>query len=465
MHISAYILPTALCLISSVSALIRPNNFQTRANSTTALPPSEDPWYTAPDDLLSYPLGSIIRVRPDPLHLYASIGTNYTSASYNILYRTSDSNGIASFAVTTLFVPSVKSGSSKSPGLLSYQIPYDSSWVDASPSWALLTEFSDYIPDLMLALQEGWYLSVPDYEGPNAAFGVGLTEGYAVLDGLRAVTQSPSSPATAGSNISSSAQEWKISLWGYSGGSIGSEFAAELQASYAPEINIAGIAIGGVVTPLDATLDAVNESPYAALIVLGLWGYSNVYPIVESYLLDRLTPEVKASGNYTMGRNMSFDEALLTYADQDIYSYFVDGRSDIQSNVFVDYFYTAQATMGLHGLPNMPMFVYKAIGDQLSPIEHTDALIKKYCEAGQAEIKHLVAAHGSGNGTEEGVRIWYERNRIGGHVAEETNGNARAFEFLLQAMNGKLSAGWPNGAGEGCVVRNVTVGNDTSPDW
>ncbi|OKL64032.1 hypothetical protein UA08_00102 [Talaromyces atroroseus] len=324
MHLSSSILSTTLCLAASVSALA-----QKQSRASPGLPPSLDPWYTAPDNLFSYPAGSIIKVRPDPLNLYAAIGTNATSASYNILYRTSDSNQMPSFAVTTLFVPAFRSSKKKNSALLSYQIPYNSPSVDASPSWTLGSQYSSTFGDITAALQQGWYVSVTDFEGPNATFAVGVAEGHAVLDGVRAVTQSPLSPAS----LSAAAppppppltNKWSISMWGYSGGSIATEFAAELQSSYAPDIAIAGVAIGGLTTPLLNVVDSVNESPYACLIVLGLWGYANTYPVVESYLLSRLTPEVQASGNFTMGRNMSFEEAVEPYYDVDVYSYFIGG--------------------------------------------------------------------------------------------------------------------------------------------
>ncbi|KAI7969807.1 hypothetical protein EIK77_006755 [Talaromyces pinophilus] len=441
MHYS-YILSTALCFASFVLSHTLP------ARNSPALPPSQDPWYTAPDDLLSYPAGSIIRVRPDPLSTYAAIGTNLTSASYNILYRTTDGNDLPSFAVTTLFVPVSKSTSSKkSQGLVSYQIPYNSPTVDASPSWTLSTELNSTFSDIAALLEQGWYVSVTDFEGPNATFAVGVAEGHAVLDGLRAVTESSSSPACERSKA------WKIGLWGYSGGSIASEFAAELRATYAPEIEIAGVAIGGLPTPVAAVLKAVNKSPYAGLIVSGIWGYANAFPVVESYLLSRLTDEAKVSGNFTAGRNMTIIQIFATYPNVDVYSYFIGGEDDIFASPLLQHFWDTQGTMGVHGLPDMPMYVYKAIEDLLAPVQDTDTLVDKYCAEGQA-----AAARKEG-----GAQILYERNTIGGHVAEEINEDEAAVEFLSNAINGKLGAGWP-GSG-GCVVRNVTVGTDTAPDW
>ena len=120
------------------------------------LPPSIDPWYTAPANFASTAPGAILRVRPAPGNLTSVVGN--CSAAYNILYRTTDSNDSPAWAVTTLYVPMHYSQSSS---LVSYQFPYDSAYIDGSPSYI----FYAGPPDVGLALGKGWYVNVPDYEG------------------------------------------------------------------------------------------------------------------------------------------------------------------------------------------------------------------------------------------------------------------------------------------------------------
>ena len=110
--------------------------FLSRA-STSFLPPSQDPFYTAPSGYQNAAPGAVLRVRMAP-GLTSVIGN--TSAAYNILYRTTDSNYQPSWAVTTLYIPQILAGgnatntttgnsSTISPGtaLLSYQVPCMSS--------------------------------------------------------------------------------------------------------------------------------------------------------------------------------------------------------------------------------------------------------------------------------------------------------------------------------------------------
>lgn len=109
--------------------------------SSSPLPPTLDPWYRAPSTpWATTPPGTVLKIRAAPL-LNRTIGNALTA--YQILYRTTDSQHDASWAVTTLLVPVWQARcSSSTPHLcahavLSYQIPYDTCNVDASPSYGL----------------------------------------------------------------------------------------------------------------------------------------------------------------------------------------------------------------------------------------------------------------------------------------------------------------------------------------
>lgn len=159
-----------------------PLTFHRRATISTLIPipPSQDPFYTAP---IGYELavpGEILRIRVAPGNLASVIGSNFSSA-YNILYRTTNSRYKPSWAVTTLFVPASYSsnGTASRTALLSYQFPYDSTDVDASPSYRLYIDASYWWSDIGQSLGRGWYVSLPDYEGPTASFTAGVQSGHA----------------------------------------------------------------------------------------------------------------------------------------------------------------------------------------------------------------------------------------------------------------------------------------------
>ncbi|KAF2713191.1 lipase [Pleomassaria siparia CBS 279.74] len=404
---------------------------------SSPIPPSSDPFYTAPPNLESSPPGTILRQRPAPGNLNSII--HNSSSAYNILYRTTDSNYQPSWAVTTLILPLTNLThytNHSTSSLLSLQVPYNSADVDASPSYALyasLSTPSGAIPstsdDIATALGNGWYVSVPDFEGPFASFGFGVQEGHATLDSVRAVL---SSGLVSDAEKKKKKKKSKIAMWGYSGGSIASEWAAELQEQYAPELVFSGLALGGMVPNVTSALDNITASPYAGLIPELILGMTSQDPEARDYLVSRLHTTGTYNASYFLSAlEMDIGEAFVAFAMHDIYAYFLGGRSDITSpaspfKAILD----RQGYQGYHGVPRMPVFAYKAIHDEFTDVQDSDVLVERWCGIG--------------------VDVLYQRNEVGGHIAEITNGRARALDWLKGVFDG-------NDARNACVVENVMV--------
>lgn len=398
----------------------------------TALPPSRDPWYQAPTGFEKATRGTILRLRRDPKFANLTESLSNLAGVYNILYRSTDAAERPSWAVTTLLVPA---SPSKDPKLLSYQIPYNSADVDASPSY-LLDDYLRGAPaipvlkrDLNPALGSGWLVSVPDFEGPQAAFGLCLRAGYAVLDGLRAVL--------ASEHVSDAAAA-RAALWGYSFGSAASGFAAELHPTYAPELVVAGVALGGVLSNGTASLFAANGALYAGVIPSGALGSTAESPAARAHLVGMLKTEgpQNATG-FLAALRMRVDEVTYAFAYQDIGGYFAgdDGLDGFVKTPVFRSILEANGQMGVHGVPPMPVFAYQAIGDEITSIHDTEKLVKKYGEAG--------------------ARVLLQRNTVGDHFTEPMNGGPRALKFITQALEGKLGEDFP---ASGYRIEDVTVG-------
>lgn len=397
-------------------------------STSLPLPPSQDPWYAAPDDFESTEPGTILRIRSAPGDLPAALGN--LTAAYNILYRTTDTRYQPSWAVTTLLIPtSTYVSPSGSKAVLSYQFAYDSAAIDSSPSYLVFHEASQLPDQLGLPsdasfvndlLGQGWIINTPDYEGPAAAFGASVQAGHATLDAQRAVFNL--ARLTGAGDIT-------VALWGYSGGSIATESAAELQVQYAPELKISGAVVGGVVDDIAADFDLMNKTPLAGHMASVIMGVTVQYPEADAYVRSRLRPET--ASDFLQIKKLVLANATAFFAGQDMYSYFIGGASDLKAPILQRVF-NRETRLGYHGVPAIPMFVYKAIGDQYCPIVQTDALIKKYCEVG--------------------ADITYERNTIGTHVSEINNGKGRALSWLWSIFNESYV---PHSCG--CKVKNVTV--------
>jgi hypothetical protein len=205
--------------------------------------PDNDPWYGAPEDINSVAPGGIYKWRVAPRRL--SLDNVYPLTSgpmYQIQYRTQTAAGTPIANVMTVITP-------ENPKFdhVSLHIYFsDSPSPNFNPSLEMTLReghpviFSkQQLGPIVSALKEGWIAVVPDDNGPHASFPSGPTMAYATLDSLRAVLQSQ--------DITGVQPDALITMNGYSGGGIAAAWLAELQGTYAPEVEIAGIALGGLV--------------------------------------------------------------------------------------------------------------------------------------------------------------------------------------------------------------------------
>ncbi|KAI2628727.1 lipase 1 [Hypoxylon sp. NC1633] len=417
----------------------------TLSTESDHLLPTKDPWYTAPADFEASIPGTVLRVRVVPSRPAVF---NNAAAAYHILYRTTGSRYQPTWAVTilpsnqvsirSLVIPRKAFVSSGYSALLSYQVAYNSPTIDWSPSYRI---FQPPLPnkygiptdhekvDIMLA--RGWFVTIPDFEGPCAAFGATVQAGHATLDGIRAVLSLTSNPDLF--SLPSSPDRLKYAMWGYSGGSLASEKAAELQVQYAPELaaGFVGAALGGLVSDIGGS-NTINKTPYAGNFVLLLLGVMNEYPEIDSYLRSRLKSEGSQDATaFLKGRDMDSLQAFNAYGGQDIFGYFIGGQADLQACPALRKVAKVEWKLGYHGAPEIPLFVYKAIGDEMTPIADTDAHMEHYKRFG--------------------VSVQYQRNTVGGHVSEIVNGQDRAIEWLASAFDGSYDIG------KGIETRDVTV--------
>ncbi|KAG9963830.1 secretory lipase, partial [Aureobasidium melanogenum] len=194
--------------------------------------PSQDPFYVQPSNISQYAPGGVIRMRQVSPNISGltvggqSLGS--LKALYQILYRTTDNLNNAVAAATSVLVPE----NADPNKLLAYQTAYDTADPNSVPSYAFqsganVTETSDII-FIIAALDQGVYVVSPDYEGLDGHYTEGIIAGHATLDSVRAAFNT--------ADVTGLSTSAKYAAWGYSGGSLASEWAAELQAQYAPEL-------------------------------------------------------------------------------------------------------------------------------------------------------------------------------------------------------------------------------------
>jgi len=228
--------------------------------------PDPDPFFATPANLADKQPGDVLAVRAmPPLVIFPE--TNVTE----VRFRSTSSEGRPIAATTTVLAP--KAHLVDGP-LLSYQHIINGLGSECSVSNVLYTGDPNLIvreaPGWNVLLARGWTVALPDHLGPNFAYGAAKLGGMITLDGIRAVKQ------VAELQV----QKSRVSMVGYSGGGMATAWAAALQPTYAPDVEIAGAAMGGVPMNLVKMLEALGlgSHPVFGLALAAGLGLEREYP-------------------------------------------------------------------------------------------------------------------------------------------------------------------------------------------
>ena len=207
------------------------------ATSPGPLSPASDPFYRWSGSLAHAAPGAVLRTRRVRV---TQAGSASPVEVTQLLYVTTDEQGRRTVSVATVLQPI--SSEASATHLVSYQEPYDGLGSQCDPSYTLqllaLHETSA-VPVPLQFTADGDTVVTADYEGEDLAYGAGQQSGYETLDAIRAAEHWLGRPE----------RSTPVGMVGYSGGSIATDFAAELVPSYAPQLDIVGVAEGGV--PVD----------------------------------------------------------------------------------------------------------------------------------------------------------------------------------------------------------------------
>ncbi|WFD00711.1 hypothetical protein MYAM1_003463 [Malassezia yamatoensis] len=268
-----------LSFIGCASALSHPVE-----RRTTVLSPNNDPFYDPPSGWESASPGDVLRSRKVKL-AFLQIEEYKYKAAYQLLYRTTGAyEHNASTTVTTVIIPynAVKNK------LVNYLVYTDANGAQCAPSYAMQlgaavgTELGLTYQQLLMNtfLDQGWILTVADYQGPTRGFAAGRMEGRMALDATR---------ATLNFERAGLSKNSEVVTYGYSGGAIASGWAAAQQSSYAPKINAIGYGMGGTPANLSGTVENLNSNLFAGFAVTGVTGLLYTYPKLLAWAQNRIT--------------------------------------------------------------------------------------------------------------------------------------------------------------------------------
>ncbi|WP_300678801.1 lipase family protein [Nocardioides sp.] len=343
------------------------------AVAADAIPrPHDDAFYADPAGMAAAKPGAVLRTRAVTAKIVSTIPVNATQ----VLYRTQDELGRPSSTVTTVIAPV-----GAISGVVSYLSFYDALGDICSPSYTLRggdagtadnNQQAQIESGLIASLiAQGYAVTVPDFEGKDLHWVAGHESGWNTLDAVRATESLLGLPATT-----------KVGLFGYSGGSIGGEWAAELAPSYAPELTIAGTAIGGIPVDLAHNLNYVNGSKTwsgvipAAVVALGRAFDTDL----SRYLSPYGAKVTRAVSDQCIG---SFNGAYPGLTVQQLVK---PAYADFLHIPVITRIVNRLIMGSVPGHPTSPMFMAvgnaDGIGDNVMIVKDTQALAHEYCSQG-----------------------------------------------------------------------------------
>ena len=342
----------------------------------TGPPPSTEAFYQPPSSI-NGASGNIIRSRAsvfagDPIGKAPVPGIKATQ----VLYNSTDAQGRAIAVSGTVLVPTAPYFGFGGRPLISFAPGTRGLGQDCAPSYSL-SEGTDYEgSSIIAALNKGYAVAVTDYEGMGTpgphTYMVGKSMGHAVLDMARAAQRLP------GSGLSSSTP---LGLWGYSEGGGAAMWAAEQAATYAPELNLKGVAAGGVPGDLLAVASQLDGSAFLSLELMTAVGYDKAYPELNlnSYLNQKGKDLLKTANKTCLVSVDGFGQIAGT-AYQHVSDF---TTSDPLANA------TWKARLNENklgsGKPTVPVFQYHAVSDNMVQFAQAKTLKNTYCSKGVNE--------------------------------------------------------------------------------
>ncbi|WFD24811.1 hypothetical protein MEQU1_003516 [Malassezia equina] len=280
--------------------------------------------------------------------------------SWQLLYRTTYTSD--NEPATTVLIPH----NAQAAKLVLYAEYQDSNGLKCMPSYSYRAgaqaDFAETmnIATVLVFLQEGYVVTIPDKQGCRNAFAAGHVEGRHTLDGIR---------ATLSFGPLNFSKDTRVAGWGYSGGGIQSGWAASLKKTYAPELNMVGWYAGGTPSNLTNLIMKVNKNFFSGFLISGLNGIGLAYPSVNRTLEMIGTDKLKESVNDADRLCLLEMQVKYPYLDLLSTDYTSVGEHLLEMEPVKSVL--SRQVMGAYEeeTPDTPMLMAHGVGDEIAPYD------------------------------------------------------------------------------------------------
>lgn len=352
--------------------------------------PGDDPFYKSPtekpgggDSPGGGPInvgtapGTLIRFREsvftqDPVNRTPVAGVD----AYQVLYNSTSALGRSNVVSGTVLMPTTQWTGPGNRPMVTFGVGTRGLSDQCAPSWTISTGWDYESAEYLELLAHGWAVAITDMVGLGTpglhTYEVSREQGTAVLDIARAAQQiseiglEPDGP---------------IGIMGYSQGGSSAGWAAQLAATYAPELNVKGTAVSGVPADLVAVGKALDGGPFVGLALLAAAGYDAAYPELDlrSFLNDSGAEMLDRASSMCI---VTVDgiRQLIDVAGKPISSFLKDpSRSPLTDPTWV-------ARMNENRLgavaPSAPVMQQHALFDEMVAYPQAAELRAKWCSEG-----------------------------------------------------------------------------------
>lgn len=342
-------------------------------------------FYTPPNPIPPVPPGDLIRSEPSRLVLEPSgeLGAIMATGT-RVMYRSTDGRGNPDVVTGTYFEPyNAWPGDGPRP-LIVYGPGTQGQGDQCAPSrqfnqgihWAPYLDLAFNYEEMFVAtmVARGFAILMTDYEGLGT-IGVThtyvnrLSEGHAMLDGARAALRLPDTSLKPGG---------PVAFWGYSQGGGAAASAAELAATYAPDVHVVGTYAGAPPADLKELFPYADGSALVGVVGYALNSVIASYPEHADEIRATLTP--RGEDLLDKVKDQCVAETLAKFMFRHLAPYF---NSDITELVNKEPFASLFDEQRIGRLkPNAPVLINSNRYDPLVPWTAANQLGRDWCAKG-----------------------------------------------------------------------------------
>jgi len=337
---------------------------------------AQTPFYQASARDIAGPPGTLIRSEP---MAFAPAGAE----AYRVLYRSTGMHGEPIAVSGVIIVPPGPAPAAGRP-IVAWAHPTTGVVPHCAPSLAIFA--FQQMAGLRQLIEQGAVVAATDYPGLGTPgphpYLVGDSEARAVIDSVRAAR---SLPGVGEGN--------SFAVWGHSQGGQASLYTGLIARTYAPELNLVGVAAAAPATSLVTLMGDDFKTPGGKnLTAMTLWSWARIYDApIAKVVVPEAIPTVDRLANECI--ESIFDILARRRTEKPLEQNFLS----VPNIAVVEPWHSLAARNTPGPLPSrIPLFLAQGTTDDIVRPEVTRAYMQRQCKAGSKVTMMWVPGVGHG---------------------------------------------------------------------